>query len=56
MLAYVHYPTVSTDMLYRVWNGNAMCATPMPYNLDLVPYAFYTIPCTLYSVPVGGRF
>ena len=25
VLAYVHYPTVSTDMLCRVWNGNAMC-------------------------------
>ena len=23
--AYVHYPTVSADMLKRVWTGSAMC-------------------------------
>ena len=25
MAAYVHYPTVSTDMLKRVWTGSTMC-------------------------------
>ena len=24
--AYVHYPTISTDMLKRVWSGSTMCA------------------------------
>ena len=24
VLAYVHYPTISTDMLSRVWTGDAM--------------------------------
>ena len=32
VLAYVHYPTISTDMLSRVWTGDAMCAPPSQSN------------------------
>lgn len=30
VLAYVHYPTVSTDMLSRVWTGDTMCVRLSP--------------------------